>query len=215
MQSKSRVTSKEKKSVTYLHELNSEAAKLNLPNYVKEDAAAIMKKLIVSGLARRIDKYALVVATLYYVARQHRLPIQYQEIKAKYGINSSLLWDAIERVQMVAKSTSPSYPGVIGAEGTTKGPSPLDYITMIQNKTELPALIVPKSAEIVDILYKHGLTSGKGYLSIAAASVYLVSALLDHKKTQKEMAEALNITEVTIRNRYKEIVDALDIEVYL
>ena len=64
-------------------------------------------------------------------------------------------------------------------------------------------------------MHKQGLTSGKGYLSLSAASVYLISALMDIKKTQKEVAEALNITEVTIRNRYKEIVDNFDIIVML
>ncbi|MEM4047576.1 MAG: transcription initiation factor IIB family protein, partial [Metallosphaera sp.] len=39
--------------------------------------------------------------------------------------------------------------------------------------------------------------------------------LLDTKKTQKEMAESLKVTEVTIRNRYKEIIDSLDIDVLL
>ncbi|MEM5798209.1 MAG: hypothetical protein QXG26_02330, partial [Candidatus Aenigmatarchaeota archaeon] len=31
------------------------------------------------------------------------------------------------------------------------------------------------------------------------------------KKTQREVADMIGVTEVTIRNRYKEIVDALGI----
>ena len=34
----------------------------------------------------------------------------------------------------------------------------------------------------------------------------------DEKKTQREVADVAGITEVTIRNRYKELIDRLGIE---
>jgi transcription initiation factor TFIIB len=48
---------------------------------------------------------------------------------------------------------------------------------------------------------------------IAAAAALYVSALInDEKKTQREVADVAGITEVTIRNRYKELIDRLGIE---
>ncbi|QKQ99373.1 transcription initiation factor IIB family protein [Metallosphaera tengchongensis] len=216
LQNKTRVSSKDKKIVTFLSILNSEAGKLGLPVHVKEDAAGILKKLVESGLARRVDMYALVGATLYYVCRVNKIPIYPQEIKDRYQLNSSDLWNALERVQKVAKAEKINYPYPVAGEGVImRGPSPIEHIPKIINTLKLPQPIETKAADIVDMLYRNGLTSGKSYLSIAAAAVYLVSTLMDHKKTQKEVAEALKITEVTIRNRYKEIIDALDIEVSL
>ncbi|ABP95888.1 MULTISPECIES: transcription initiation factor IIB [Metallosphaera] len=207
LQNKSRVTSKDKKLVTYLSILNSEASKLGLPGYVKETAAGVIKKLIESGLARRIDTYALIAATLFYVSRLYKIPLQLNEIKKLFNIDSSAFWKASTRVQnVIQKSTFMSNFG---------GPSPLEHIPDIVNRAKLPPHVETMAAEIASILIKNAITSGKGHLSVAAAAVYLASTILDHKKTQKELAEVLNITEVTIRNRYKEIVNSLDVEVKL
>ncbi|BCS94253.1 Transcription initiation factor IIB [Metallosphaera sp. J1] len=207
LQNKSRVTSKDKKLVTYLSQLNSEAAKLGLPGYVKETAAGVIKRLIDSGLARRIDMYALIAATIFYVSRLYKIPLQLNEVKKLFNVDSSSFWKASARVQNVMQKGS--FFSNFG------GPSPLEHIPDIVNKAKLPQHVGTMAAEIASILVKNAITSGKGYLSVAAASVYLASTILDHKKTQKELAESLNITEVTIRNRYKEIISALDVEVYL
>jgi transcription initiation factor TFIIB len=60
-----------------------------------------------------------------------------------------------------------------------------------------------------------GLTSGKGPTGLATAALYIASILLDDKRTQKEIAEKSGITEVTVRNRYRDIVDNITIVVEL
>jgi len=57
------------------------------------------------------------------------------------------------------------------------------------------------------------LTSGRGPTGIAAAATYIASFLAGEKKTQREVATIANVTEVTIRNRYKELMDKLEIKV--
>jgi transcription initiation factor TFIIB len=59
------------------------------------------------------------------------------------------------------------------------------------------------------------LTSGRGPTGIAAAATYIASVLAGEKRTQREIAEIANVTEVTIRNRYKELLDRLEICVKL
>ena len=53
------------------------------------------------------------------------------------------------------------------------------------------------------------LTSGRGPAGIAAAGLYVAALLNNEKKTQREVADVAGITEVTIRNRYKELLDKL------
>jgi transcription initiation factor TFIIB len=53
------------------------------------------------------------------------------------------------------------------------------------------------------------LTSGRGPTGIAAAASYIASVLMGERKTQREIAEIAQVTEVTIRNRYKELVERL------
>ena len=59
------------------------------------------------------------------------------------------------------------------------------------------------------------LTSGRGPAGLAAASTYIATVLTNERKTQREIAEIANVTEVTIRNRYKELLEKLMIEVPL
>ena len=59
------------------------------------------------------------------------------------------------------------------------------------------------------------LTSGRGPTGVAAAAIYVACVLCNHRKTQKEIAEVVGVTEVTIRNRYKELTEHLDIDVAL
>ena len=54
--------------------------------------------------------------------------------------------------------------------------------------------------------------SGKGPCGCAAAAIYIASVLEGERKTQREVADVAGVTEVTIRNRYKELLDQLDLE---
>jgi transcription initiation factor TFIIB len=60
-----------------------------------------------------------------------------------------------------------------------------------------------------------GLVSGRGPTGVAAAAVYIASAMVNERRTQKEVAEVAGVTEVTIRNRYRELKDELGIKVDL
>ncbi|MBP1358222.1 MAG: transcription initiation factor IIB family protein [Sulfolobus sp.] len=205
IQNKLRVSNKDRKLVTYLSVLNNEAAKLNLPEYVKETASLLVRRIIEEGKAKRIDMYTLIAAVLYYSCQVNKIPKSLQEIKSSYGVSASELWKALDRVQKVAKTSLEFKPNI----------KPTEFIPKIVEKLNLPPYISTKASELLDIMHKHGLTSGKGYTALAAASVYLMSTLMDVKKTQKDIANSLNITEVTIRNRYKEIISNFDIEVKL
>lgn len=70
-----------------------------------------------------------------------------------------------------------------------------------------------KAIEIINKAVKSGLSSGKGPTGVAAAALYIASLLLGERKTQKEVSEISGVTEVTIRNRYKELSEKIDLVV--
>jgi len=59
------------------------------------------------------------------------------------------------------------------------------------------------------------LTSGRGPAGMAAAASYIASVLSGERMTQREVAEIAEVTEVTIRNRYKELVERLMFQISL
>ena len=67
----------------------------------------------------------------------------------------------------------------------------------ISEKTKRFAIGVLKKAQ------KNEESAGKDPMGLAAAALYLSCVKNGEDKTQRDIAEAANVTEVTIRNRYK------------
>jgi transcription initiation factor TFIIB len=49
-------------------------------------------------------------------------------------------------------------------------------------------------------------------MGVAAAALYVATLLCNERKTQREVADVAGVTEVTIRNRYKELIEKLKLE---
>ena len=111
------------------------------------------------------------------------------------------------------KEIGRTYRFIIRKTGIKVTPSsPKDYISRFAStlhlspKTQNSSLKILKKAEVSE------LTSGRGPAGIAAAALYVAALLNDEKKTQREVADVAGITEVTIRNRYKELLEKLNLE---
>jgi transcription initiation factor TFIIB len=50
-------------------------------------------------------------------------------------------------------------------------------------------------------------------MGVVAAALYISSILSSERRTQREVADVAGVTEVTIRNRYKELAENLDIDI--
>ena len=67
-----------------------------------------------------------------------------------------------------------------------------------------------KAIEIINDAKGKGLLNGKGPTGVAATALYVASILMGERKTQKDIAEIAGVTEVTIRNRYKELLEKME-----
>jgi len=92
---------------------------------------------------------------------------------------------------------------------------PIELVPKLASSLGLPAEVQTQAAIILNKASEYNLTDGKGPLGLAAAALYVAAIILDHKRTQKEVAEGANITEVTVRNRYRDIIENFVINVYL
>ena len=75
----------------------------------------------------------------------------------------------------------------------------------IAEKTKRHAIKVLRKAQ------EHEVSAGKDPMGLAAAALYLACVNNNEDKTQRDIAEAANVTEVTIRNRYKGLKESLDL----
>jgi len=93
--------------------------------------------------------------------------------------------------------------------------NPHNYVSKFVNQLSLSGNTESLAIKILDIASDMKLTSGRGPAGIAAAATYIASLLTDEKRTQGEIAKGAQVTEVTIRNRYKELTQKLFIKVNL
>jgi len=77
---------------------------------------------------------------------------------------------------------------------------------------KLSAETQSEAVEILEKAQKAELTSGRGPTGIAAASLYVAALANNEKRTQREVADIAGVTEVTIRNRYKELLKELNLK---
>jgi transcription initiation factor TFIIB len=90
---------------------------------------------------------------------------------------------------------------------------PQDYLSRFCSQLSLSNDVQIKATDILKKAAKEELNSGRGPTGMAAAALYIASVLCGERRTQRELAEVAGVTEVTIRNRYKELARKLDIEI--
>lgn len=180
-------------------ELRRVASFLNLPVVVRDESSRVYSFVLQRGLVRGRSMESVIAACIYAACRSYNIPRTLDEIA-----NAS----DVER-----KEIGRTYRFIIRKLAIKVTPSsPKDYtsrfasILNLSPKTQNDSIKLLKKAEISE------LTSGRGPAGIAAAALYVAALLNNEKRTQREVADVAGITEVTIRNRYKELLDRLHLE---
>ncbi len=182
-----------------LAELKRVSSYLKLPKSVEEEAARIYTLAVQRGLVRGRSMESVVAGALYAACRRHDVPRTLDELSEASGI---------ER-----KEIGRTYRFVTRELNVKILPSnPADYIPRFSSALELSAKTQSKAVEILELAHGAGLTSGRGPTGIAAAALYVSALLHGEKRTQREVADVARVTEVTIRNRYKELLESLKLE---
>lgn len=182
-----------------LAELKRVSSYLKLPKSVEEEAAMIYTQAVQRGLVRGRSMESVVSGALYAACRRHEVPRTLDELSEASSIEK--------------KEIGRTYRFVTRELGITILPSnPADYIARFASSLKLSPETQSKAVEILEQAQHEELTSGRGPTGIAAASLYVAALMHGEKRTQREVADVAGVTEVTIRNRYKELLEELNLE---
>ncbi|MEM2123300.1 MAG: transcription initiation factor IIB [Candidatus Bathyarchaeia archaeon] len=185
-----------------LSELSKLSSHLNLPKNILETASIIYRKAIRRRLVRGRSIQNVAAAAIYMSCRQCGVPRTLDEIADATNLNK--------------KDIGRSYRFMIRELGAFVPPSVSNqYAARFSNRLVVSGKAEAIAIKILKLAKDLKLTSGRGPTGIAAAATYIAAVLTNERKTQREIAEVANVTEVTIRNRYKELLDSLLIEVAL
>jgi len=192
-------SSTERNLAVALGELGRLSSQMALPRTVEEEAAYIYRKAVEKKLVRGRSIEGVVAASLYAACRIRNVPRTLDEV----GQFSRTGRKEIGRTfRAVSKELLLRVPPA----------SPSNYIPRFCSLLDLPPEVEAEAQSILSRAENIDLTAGRGPTGIAAASVYLGSMVRGHQRTQREVSVAAGVTEVTIRNRYKELCNALDID---
>lgn len=183
-----------------LQEIERITSQLGLPKSIHEEAALIYRKAVEERLVRGRSIESMAAASVYAACRRYNIPRTLDEITrvarvGKKDIGRSYRFMAKE----LLKKINPT--------------SPVEYIPRLVSQLGLIGDVQTYAKMIVDVAKDSGLTSGRGPIGVAAAAIYIASVILNEKKTQREIATAAGVTEVTIRNRYKELIEKITIDI--
>jgi transcription initiation factor TFIIB len=179
-----------------LSETDRMASALGVPRSVREVASVIYRRALDEDLIRGRSIEGVATSCLYAACRQEGIPRSLEEVAE------------VSRVGQ--KEIGRTYRYVAQELGLKMEPvDPKQYVPRFSSALDLSEETQAKANEIIDVTAEQGLLSGKSPTGYAAAAIYAASLLCNEKKTQREVAEVAQVTEVTIRNRYQEQIEAM------
>jgi transcription initiation factor TFIIB len=185
-----------------LSELARMDSALGLSRNVRETAAFVYRKAVEKSLIRGRSIEGVAAAALYSACRQCSVPRTLDEI------------GEVSRVSR--KEIGKTYRFISRELGLKLIPiSPIDYVPRFCSALNLHGEVQSKTVEILRQASEKGLTDGRGPTGMVAAAIYIATILCSDRRTQSKIAKVAGITEVTIRNRYKELAEGMDIEIIL
>ncbi|MFB6103733.1 MAG: transcription initiation factor IIB family protein [Halobacteriaceae archaeon] len=178
-----------------LGEIDRMASSLGLPDNVRETASVIYRRALEDDLLPGRSIEGVATACTYAAARQA-------------GVPRSL--DEMARVCRVEKDeVARTYRYVVRElELAVEPADPASYVPRFVSDLDLPDEVEVRARELLDSAKEEGVHSGKSPVGLAAAAVYAAALLVNEKTTQAAVSAVADVSEVTIRNRYHELLEA-------
>ncbi len=195
-------SSSERNYLIALPELNRVSSYLGLPENIRENAALLYRKCVQNNLIRGRPIETVVQAVIYAACRKAGMPRTLDEIASISGLPKKEIGRAYRAISHELGLKIPLT-------------DPISYVPRYINALKLSGEAQEKAASLLKDAMKKGLVSGRSPTGVSAAAVYIAGALAGERRTQKEVADVAGVTEVTIRNRYRELKEQLNIDVNL
>ena len=195
-------SSMERNLTIALGELDRIASYLGLADSTRETAALLYRKAVKAELIRGRLIESVVAAVIYAVCRMQGIPRTLDEIARVSGIEKKEIGRAYRFIRRE-----------LGVHVPLTDPG--SYVPKFCAALTLSGKVQERAIQLLKKALRKGLISGRGPTGVAAAAVYIASAMMGERRTQKEVADVAGVTEVTIRNRYRELKKELGLKIEL
>ena len=177
-------------------ELSRLKDKLAISNAVFEKAAYIYRKALEKSLVQGRSISALIAAALYAACRDTETPRTLSDVGNASNIKRK---DIARCYRLLHRELDLKMPVV----------NPIQCLARISSRLVVTEKAKRYAAKLLKINQENKESAGKDPMGLAAAALYLSCVKNGEIVTQRDVAEAAYVTEVTIRNRCKGLKELL------
>jgi transcription initiation factor TFIIB len=179
-------------------ELRRLSERLAISESVTERAAYFYRKALERNLVRGRSITAIIAASLYAACRDGQIPRTLKDVAAVSNVKKK---DLARSYRLLHREMDLKMPVA----------DPARCVSAIASRARMTETTQRRAREILLMAQEARISAGKDPMGLAASALYVACTLGGEDKTQKDIAEAAGVTEVTIRNRYKGLREALGI----
>jgi transcription initiation factor TFIIB len=170
--------------------------KLGLPDAVIDKTAYIYRKAQQRGLVRGRTIDNILVACVYAACRELGIPKTLKEVAKAGSVREKRLSKAFRTLRFELDLFAPML-------------DPMNCIVKVANKVSLNEKTKRNAMVIMNQVTEKEISAGKDPMGLAATILYISCLRTGENKAQAEIAKAAEVTEVTLRNRYKDLKQKL------
>ena len=182
---------------TALMEMDKLKGKLNLSDAILERSSYLYRKAVLHQLIRGRKIKGIVGACMYLACREMDISRSITEFSKSLQENRSSISRNIRLL-------------IINLRLTVSIQDPANDIIKISNNLEIPEITKRVALDLLDIIKEQNLIAGKKPSAIAAALIYIACIKTEVELSQLKIASTAEISGPTIRNRFKEFKNYVD-----
>lgn len=172
---------------------------LNLPKYIQKRVVDLYKDLSEQGSVRGRGMDTMIAGCVYTACREHDMLRTIEEISELCPVRKEKILDAYKKIKKDLDIN----------EGHIKC---TEYVTKFCNEFNLTTQEKERVREIIEEVRDE--MTGKNPKGIVGSSIYVSALESDNERrfSQRHIANVVGVTDVTIRNRFREIAEILGLE---
>lgn len=183
-------------------QINRLGSNFDLPSHTQKRALYLFQKLKEKKWNWTKDTKWIISALIHYVSKENGKPIPVSDISEFTEVSEKHIWDYFKEIKKE-----------LNLEHSISGPT--DYLESLCSDIDMQFEYQKETEELIGRIEKETGMVERGYspVSICASSIYITIKKNDLDIQQKELAENCSVTVQTIRNRYPQIIEKLDLDV--
>jgi len=178
-----------------LGEIDRMGSALGVPESARETGSVVYRRALDEGLLPGRSIEGIATAALYAAVRQANLP---------QTIDDMVLVSRVDEQEFTR-----AYRYINRELSLEIGPpDPADYLSKFASRLDASDELVRRARELIETGKAANVHSGKSPVGLAAAAIYAAGLLVNEELTQETVSEATDVSTVTIRDRYRELLEA-------